>query len=302
MAMNHATQTAVLVDRTATTDQTLTRLGGAFLASFSSAQTIRSYRRVLRAWFAWCRAHQADPLAVRRTHIDLWLRHLDARQLAPSSRANYLAIVRSFYGWCVDEEFIDANPAARARRPPEELTPQPAYSRTQMARLLEAAAQAGGYDHLAILLLFGNGLRVFEACGANVTDLATERYHRTLRVKGKGSKYVTVAIAPATVMAIDRALDGRTDGPLLLNRAGVRANRSSVTRTIARLASAADVPAYSPHALRRTVIQLMLADGKSLREVQEFARHANPATTARYDHRVRSLDEHLAYDALRIVA
>ena len=46
----------------------------------------------------------------------------------------------------------------------------------------------------------------------------------------------------------------------------------------------------------------MLANGTSLREAQEFARHAEPTTTAIYDRRLRSLDEHPAYGMLRVVA
>lgn len=297
-----ATRPAVLVEHLPTPDDRLIRYAGAWLASYSSRNTVRSYRRVIRAFFDWCRTFDLDPLALRRTHIDLWLRHLEQTNLAPTSRGNYLAIVRSFYGWAVDEDLLQANPAARVRRPPETSGIQASYTRTQMARLLEAAADAGGYDHATLLLLFGNGLRVSEACQADVADLGVDRYHRTLTIVGKGAKAATVPLPPATSLALDRALDGRQTGPLLLTQADTRASRPSVTRTLARLAKAADVPPVSPHAIRRTVIQLMLADGKTLREVQLFARHADPATTARYDERNRSLDESLAYDALRMVA
>lgn len=299
--MHDPSSRGVLVEQT-TDDATLTRLAGAWIASYPSEHTRRGYRQTLYDWFTWCRAYQLDPLDVRRTHLELWLRHQESRELAPSTRANYIARVRSWYVWLVDEDIIPANPAARLRRPQEELSPQPAYSRTEMARLLEAANDAGGYDLATILLLYANGLRVSEVCGADVADLGTERYHRTLKIDGKGNKVATVPLPPATSLAVDQALDGRQTGPLLLTRVNGRACRSSVVRTIRRLAKAAGVSAHGPHALRRTVIQLMLAEGRSLREVQVFARHADPKTTARYDLRVRSMEEHLSQDALRLVA
>jgi integrase/recombinase XerD len=42
------------------------------------------------------------------------------------------------------------------------------------------------------------GLRIFEACHANVTDLSEERGHRVLKVYGKGGKTVLVPLPSAT--------------------------------------------------------------------------------------------------------
>lgn len=61
-------------------------------------------------------------------------------------------------------------------------------------------------------------------------------------------------------------------------------------------------PTKIPHALRRTGIQLQLADGVPLRTVQAWARHADPKTTDRYDTRLRGFDESPAYAMMRIIA
>jgi integrase/recombinase XerD len=61
------------------------------------------------------------------------------------------------------------------------------------------------------------GLRIFEASGADITDLGEEHGHRVLRVCGKGSKVVLVPLPPAVSRAIDRAAGTRTRGPILLN-------------------------------------------------------------------------------------
>lgn len=297
-----ADTTAVLIEPGGTDEATLTRLGGAFLASFSSPHTRRGYRIDLRDWFAWCRGYQVDPLNCRRQPVDLWMRHLEAAGLAAATRSRKLAVIRSFYYWCIDEEFVAANPASRVKRPPEEHRPQPAYSRTQMARLLEAAEAAGGYDHALVMLLFVNGLRVSEACGADVADLGEDRWHRTLTIRGKGAKVETIPLPPPVVMALHTALDGREVGPLLLNRYGSRANRNSAVRTLTRLAKAAGIPRVPPHALRRTGIQLQIDDRTSLRDVQLWARHADPSTTAMYDHKLRSMDDHPAYGVMRSVS
>lgn len=59
------------------------------------------------------------------------------------------------------------------------------------------------------------GLRIFEACGANIGDLGEEHGHRVLSVTGKGGKVVLSPMPPAVPRVIDRAVDGRQSGPVL---------------------------------------------------------------------------------------
>lgn len=74
---------------------------------------------------------------------------------------------------------------------------------------------------IVLLVLLGLlGLRIFETCGANIADLGEEHGHRVLRVRGKGGQIVLVPLPPAVARAIDQAVDGRTDGPILRNTLG----------------------------------------------------------------------------------
>jgi hypothetical protein len=49
------------------------------------------------------------------------------------------------------------------------------------------------------------GLRIFEATGADITDLGEEHGHRVLLVCGKGTQVVLI-LPPAVGRAIDRAV------------------------------------------------------------------------------------------------
>ena len=51
----------------------------AFIASYSSVATRRTYTTQLRLWMAWCAEHRLDPLVdIRRPHVELYARELEA--------------------------------------------------------------------------------------------------------------------------------------------------------------------------------------------------------------------------------
>jgi site-specific recombinase XerD len=148
------------------------------------------------------------------------------------------------------------------------------------------------------------GLRIFEATGADITDLGEEHGHRVLRVCGKGTKVVLIPLPPAVGRAIDRATATRTGGPILLNSRGTRMDRHAATRRLRQLADAAGVriARAHPHMLRHTFVTTMLDAGVDLRDVQIAARHADPRTTMRYDRARNNLDRHPNYILAAYVA
>ena len=79
---------------------------------------------------------------------------------------------------------------------------------------------------------------------------------RVLRVRGKGDKVVLVPLPPAVGRALERAIDDRTTGPILLTSRGTRMDRHCATRWLRRRAEAAGVklPRMHPHMLRHTFV------------------------------------------------
>jgi len=84
---------------------------------------------------------------------------------------------------------------------------------------------------------------------------------------------------------VDRAVDGRADGPLLRNSRGARMDRHAATRRLRALVTVGgvEIPKMHPHLLRHTFVTTMRDAGVDLRDVQIAARHADPRTTMRYD-------------------
>ena len=141
------------------------------------------------------------------------------------------------------------------------------------------------------------GLRIFEATGSNIENLGEEHGHRVLKVRGKGAKVVLAPLSPAVSRAIERSIDERTTGAILLTSRGTRMDRHCATRRLRRLAEQAGVklPRMHPHMLRHTFVTTMLDAGVDLRDVQIAARHADPRTTMRYDRARKNLDRHPNY-------
>ena len=155
--------------------------------------------------------------------------------------------------------------------------------------MLVAAEAQGGYSYALVCLLGLNGLRISEACQADVADLDGSRYQPTLRILGKGDMPAEIPLNPRTQQAIAEALHSRSEGPLLLNTWENRMQRHNAAAIITRLARRVGITRrVTPHALRRSYITIGLLQGVPLREMQRAARHANADTTVVYAQSERS--------------
>ncbi|MDP9165099.1 MAG: tyrosine-type recombinase/integrase [Actinomycetota bacterium] len=279
------------------TEWTAHTLATAFLAGYGSANTRVAYARDLAAFGAWCAEHDLDVLTVTRAHVDLYLRACEQQGCAPATVARRVSTLAGFFGYAVVEGHLTASPVERVKRPRvSDGSPRLGLDRTEARAFLAAADAGSACDALLARLLITNGLRVSEACSANVEDLDNERGHQILRVTGKGGKRATIPLVAGTIEALRNVLSERESGPILLDAQGERLDRHDAARIVKRLAKAAGVSKrISPHSLRHTAITAALDAGVSLRDVQDFARHADPRTTRRYDRGRDNLDRNAAH-------
>jgi len=254
----------------------------------------------LRIYLRWCAEHRLAPLHAERAHIELYVRWMqEIRGFKPSTISRRLPVVIGFYRTCTIDGLLAASPAEHVRRPnvPPE-SPTLGLSHLQFEAMLATAKASTNINDFALVAMLGLlGLRIFEACGANIEDLGEEHSHRVLRVRGKGGKVVQTPLPPAAQRAIERAVDGRATGPILRCSRGTRMDRHSATRHLRALAKTAGVTTgrMHPHMLRHTFVTTMLDAGVDLRDVQIAARHADPRTTMRYDRARNNLDRHPNY-------
>ena len=297
--MSLTDQTSVRADQPAPFTGQLPLAVAAYLARFTGPSRQHT-ESDLRCYLSWCAERTLDPLGARRPNLELYIRWMqEIRHFKPSTISRRFSVVAGFYKTCVIDGVLEHSPAEHVRRPavPPE-SPTLGFTHLQFEALLTAARQSPDRSAFALVAMLGLlGLRIFEATGADITDLGEEHGHRVLRVCGKGTKVVQIPLPPAVGRAIDRAIIGRTGGPILLNSRGTRMDRHAATRRLRHLADAAGVQIARahPHMLRHTYVTTMLDAGVDLRDVQIAARHADPRTTMRYDRARKNLDRHPNY-------
>lgn len=274
-----------------------------FLAGYTG-RTREAYTVDLRRWGAFCETNGLAVLAARRPHIELFARQMEAENFAPATVARRLSTLASYYRYCEVEGVIERSPAAYVRRPKVDMESTTlGLDRMELGAFITHAGVAGATAHALACLLGLNGLRVSEACGIDIADLATERGHRTVSVTGKGNKTAVMPLAPRTARAVDLAAGERLEGPLLIGVDGERLDRFAAGRIVRRVAKRAGITKnIGPHSLRHSFITAALDAGVPLRDVQIAARHSDPRTTTRYDRARNNLDRHAAYVVCAFVA
>ena len=224
------------------------------------------------------------------------------RGLAASTIDRRLSTACGFYRFAHIDGRISSNPAQYVRRPTVHPTERRGLDRGELGRFL-FTAERFDHAHAALAVLLGlNGLRVSEACGANIEDMAFERGHRVLRIIGKGNKPALIPLVPRTARTIDLAVGERRDGPILVRHDGQRLDRRTAHRWVRSIGKRAGIGLVHPHMLRAAFIMAALDAGVPLREVQVAARHADPRTTTVYDRRRQDFDRHAAYVVVAFVA
>lgn len=234
----------------------------------------------------WKETHssECDIRALIRLTQELW------GPLAPASRNRKTAAVRGFLKWLYAEKHLadDFSLRLMSCKVPHKL---PHFVSVDEALSLLRGLKPGREKTL-ILLLYGGGLRVSEACALKWKDLLEDS--GSLRILGKGGHMRIVALPDLAWRAVVKS---ERHGPYVLGGEQPLSTRQAyeIVRQSGRAAGL--LKPLHPHALRHSYATHLLTSGADLRVLQELLGHRSLAATQKYthlslDHLARSLEKH----------
>jgi integrase/recombinase XerD len=147
----------------------------AYLARYRGATRLHT-ESDLGVFLHWSADQEVDSLAAVRVDIERYLRWLqDVRRYQPSTVSRRLSVVVGFYRVCVIDGILAHSPADYVRRPPVPTeSPTLGLGHLQFEALITTARLSTNRNDFALVALLGLlGLRIFEACGANIADLVS---------------------------------------------------------------------------------------------------------------------------------
>ena len=263
----------------------------------SSPKTVETYTRALRQLFSYFSLNgitqptRADILAFRD--------ELKASGHKPTTVQNYITATKIFFSW-TEQEGLYPNVADHLKGAKLDREHKKDYLTSRQVKEVLAgvdrSTEQGLRDYAMLFLMVTGGLRTIEVSRANIGDLRTLGDNSVLYVQGKGREEKTdyIKLSAPAEQAIRAYLKARgekdEEAPLFSstsnNNRGARLTTRSVSGIVkTRLQQAGyDSEKLTAHSLRHTAVTLSLLAGKDITEVQQFARHANIATTMIYNH------------------
>jgi integrase/recombinase XerC len=236
-------------------------------------------RRYVCAWFSrYCERQGVRPTDATTAQLEAYV--LAHPRWSASTRRVHAYALRELFGFLG----VRPNPAAALvpARWPASLVRLPAAARIReaLAGLARATGPLGKRKRLLVELAYGSGLRLGELVRLNIEDL--DPAGATAYVLGKGGRTRVVPITTTSIQALGAYLAARggvSRGPLFT--CACTGRRASYVTLGAEFGRRIGIRA---HLWRHACASGMLANGCSVRYIQELLGHASLSTTWRYTH------------------
>ena len=222
---------------------------------------------------------------------------LASRRGRASSAARMLSSLKRFYGWCVRERRIGADPTLKLDAPKRAPRFPKSLSEADVEALLaapDAATPLGMRDRTMLEVLYAAGLRVSELVGLKIFEVNLDA--GVARILGKGSNERLVPLGEEAVDWVRRYLKDfrpsllkrKSSNHLFVTGRGAGMTRQAFWHNVKRYGARA-IPnkSLSPHVLRHAFATHLINHGADLRVVQMLLGHSDISTTQIYTHVAR---------------
>ncbi len=198
-----------------------------------------------------------------------------------------LSVLKSFFGWLVDEELLLRNPSAKIKAPKKPKRLPKALSVEELEIVRESCET---YRERALVeVMYSTGCRLSEVANLKISDI--DYQEKSARIVGKGNKERTVYFTFKALHHLHKYLNTRKE-PLEGNSdfMFIRERRTfdkltgrSIQRAINKIEERANLSKnLTPHVFRHTKATLMMENGADIADVQKILGHEDPSTTLVY--------------------
>jgi len=245
-----------------------------------SKQTIIYYRFATQKFIEYLEIVNLSDL--KPSHIRQYLVYLRDRGLTSRSQHDYARAIRTYCNFCVAEGLIEVSPFKNVKMPKMEKKILPAFSTSDIKRILKACINER--DRTIVLVLLDSGVRVSEFISLNIGDVEDG----TVKVragKGNKSRYVYLGNKSKRQLAKYPSLQrdkASADEPLFTTNKGGRFTIDGFQMLMKRLKTRSKVEHTSAHTFRRTFCVNCLRSGMNIYVLAKLMGHTDITVLRQY--------------------
>lgn len=242
--------------------------------------TLKDYGRTLGRFADTMRRNVED---ISTMDIRMYLANRSKENIKTTTLAHDTDILRGFFNWLEDEEYINKSPMRKIKTPKVEKRLREALSKEEFETLRTGAKTLR--QKALLELLYSTGCRLEEVENMKKQDIDWQKLQ--IRVIGKGNKERIVYINATCQVHLRKYLMSRLDecdAVFVTERRPYRGmGRRAIQREIKKIGeqSGLNKEVY-PHLIRHTMATHLLNSGMSLNILQQILGHDDPSTTLVY--------------------
>jgi integrase/recombinase XerC len=240
--------------------------------------TIETEYCVIKSFFAFCQKEYDE---VKPGDIRSWIGERRGKKIKTSSIKKDLAVLKSFYDYCLEEDLLQENPASKVEPPRLGERPPLSLDRSELA-LLREETRTCLRERAIVEVLYDTGARGGELCSAKKEDVDMDGRLITIW-KGKGMK---ARIIPFTAECAERLkfylASRQDDSPyLFVNKLGKPLGMDALDRYFRDISRRLGFRVW-PHRLRHTFATYLVEKGMEMEKIQTLMGHKRISTTQIY--------------------
>lgn len=222
--------------------------------------------------------HQLDTLALRDWQAEL--------TVGPTTQAKRIERVRTFFRYCVENGWLDRNPASALKLPKHKQNPTVPFTDEEWKKILAATDKyptlnSFGYDNRArvkafVLLLRYSGLRISDVCKL---EFSRFKDGKILLYTQKTGTPVYIPLPEIVIKAVKGIVNGRY--LFWSGKSELGTVKSHWQRALRRLFKIAGVKGHA-HMFRDTFSISLLQKGVPIEDVSILLGHANILVTQKH--------------------